>query len=97
MGVINWQTEKSWKIKDNFPITVFVEKSWTNRYYVIKAQSMQVSYELWQDLDINSKVDISMYSYENGECTWTSYTIESIKEWGEINKDKITIDYSKLN
>lgn len=27
-GEINWEKEKSWKIKDEFPITVFVEKSW---------------------------------------------------------------------
>ena len=32
-GEINWEKEKSWKIKDEFPITVYVKKSWIGRYY----------------------------------------------------------------
>lgn len=95
-GEINWEKEKSWKIKDEFPITVYVEKSWTGIYYVIKVPSMKMSYETWQDLDFNHKVDISQYDYENGEATWTSYTIDNIKEWGDKNKDRIVIDYSKV-
>lgn len=94
-GEINWEKEKSWKIKDEFPITVFVEKSWTGKYYVIKAPTMKMSYETFQNLDFNHKVDISTYDYENGEATWTSYKLEHIKEWAEKYKDKIIVDYSK--
>jgi hypothetical protein len=48
------------------------------------------------DLDTFGKVDISTYDYENGEATFTSYTLDDIREWGEKNKDRITINYSKV-
>jgi len=95
-GDINWSKEKSWKIKDQFPIEVFVEKSWTGKYYVVKVPTMSMSYETYMDLDNFGKVDISTYDYENGEATFTSYTLDDIKEWGEKNKDRITINYSKV-
>ena len=92
MADINWNKEKSWGIKDKFPIRVFVEKSWTGRYYVIKAQNMSMSYETYIDLDSFSKVDISTYDYENGEARFTSSTLDNIRDWGEKNKDKIIIE-----
>jgi hypothetical protein len=93
---IDWKNEKSWDIKDTFPIEVFVEKSWTGRYYVVKAPTMKIRYETWQDLDSNHSVDISKYDYSNGEATWTSYVLDNIKKWGEENKNRIIINYSKL-
>lgn len=93
---INWQKEKSWKIKDKFPIEVFVEKSWTGSYYTINVPPMCMRYETFMDLDNFGKVDISTYDYENGAARFTSYSLDKIKEWGEKNKDKITINYSKL-
>ena len=93
---INWSKEKSWKIKDQFPIEVFVEKSWTGKYYVVKVPTMSMSYETYRDLDSFGKVDISIYDYENGEARFTSYTLDNIKEWGEKNKDRIAINYSKV-
>ena len=93
---INWSKEKSWKIKDQFPIEVFVEKSWTGKYYVVKVPTMSMSYETYRDLDSFGKVDISTYDYENGEARFTSYTLDNIKEWGEKNKDRIAINYSKV-
>lgn len=95
-GEINWEREKSWKIKDQFPIEVFVEKSWTGRYYIVKAPIMSMSYEVFQDLDSFGKVDASSYDYENGEARFTAYTLDEIEEWGEKNKDRIVIDYSRL-
>jgi hypothetical protein len=90
MSEINFQKEKSWGIKDKFPINVYVEKSWTGTYFIITAQS--ISYGAWEDLDSNREVDISTYDYENGNARWTSYTLEQIKKWGEKNKDKIIIN-----
>ena len=95
-GEINWEREKSWEIKDQFPIEVFVKKSWTGRYYVVEVPTMSMSYEVFQDLDNFGKVDISSYDYENGEARFTSYNLERIKEWGERNKDRIIINYSRL-
>lgn len=95
-GEINWDKEKSWNIKDQFPIEVFVEKSWTGTYYVVKVPTMSMSYKTYMDLDIFGKVDISTYDYENGEATFTSYELDDIKEWGEKNKDRIIINYSKV-
>ncbi len=95
-GDINWSKEKSWKIKDQFPIEVFVEKSWTGKYYVVKVPTMSMSYETYMDLHSFGKVYISTYDYENGEANFTSYTLDDIKEWGEKNKDRITINYSKV-
>jgi hypothetical protein len=43
---------------------------------------------------INS--DDEDYDYENGEATFTSYKLDDIKEWGEKNKDRIIINYSKV-
>ena len=96
-GEIDWKKEKSWKIKDNFPIEVFVEKSWTGKYYVVTAPTMKMSYETFQNLDSFGKVDISTYDYEDGEARFTSYSLKDIKEWGEENEDKITINFYKLN
>jgi hypothetical protein len=96
-GDINWNKEKSWNIKDIFPIEVFVEKSWNGRYYTITAPRMSMSYQTFIDLDIIGKVNISSYDYENGEARFTSYTLDNIKEWGEKNKDKIIINYSKVS
>ena len=93
---INWEREKSWEIKDQFPIEVFVEKSWTGRYYVVKVPTMSMSYEVFQDLDSFGKVDISSYDYENGEARFTANTLDEIEEWGEKNKDRIIINYSRL-
>jgi len=90
MSEINFQKEKSWGIKDKFPINVYVEKSWTGTYFVITAQS--ISYGAWEDLDSNREVEISTYDYENGNARWTSYTLDQIKKWGEKNKDKIIIN-----
>ena len=90
MSEINFQKEKSWGIKDKFPINVYVEKSWTGTYFIITAQS--ISYSAWEDLDSNREVDISTYDYENGNARWTSYTLDQIKKWGEKNKDKIIIN-----
>ena len=95
-GEINLDKEKSWKIKDQFPIEVFVEKSWTGKYYVVNAPTMSMSYDTYMDLDSFGKVDISRYNYKNGEATFTSYTLDNIREWGEKNKDRITINYSKV-
>jgi len=95
-GEINWKKEKSWKIQDQFPIEVFVEKSWTGKYYVVKVPIMSMSYETFMDLDNFGKVDISTYDYENGEAKFTSYSLDNIKKWGENNKDKIHINYSRL-
>jgi len=95
-GEINWDKEKSWKIKDQFPIEVFVENSWTGKYYVVKVPTMSMSYETYMDLDSFGKVDISTYDYENGEARFTSNTLDDIKEWGEKNEDKITINYSRV-
>jgi hypothetical protein len=92
MADINWNKEKSWGIKDNFPIRVFVEKSWTGRYYVLKATNMSMSYETYIDLDSFGKVDISTYDYENGEARFISSTLDDIRDWGEKNKDKIIIE-----
>lgn len=96
-GEINWEKEKSWKIKDRFPIEVFVEKSWTGKYYVVKVPAMSMSYDVFEDLDSFGKVDTSTYDYENGEARFTSYSLDDIKDWGEKNKDIITINYSNLN
>jgi hypothetical protein len=95
-GEINWDKEKSWEIKDQFPITVFVEKTWTGRYYIIKAPSMKISYETWEDLASFNKVGMSSYDYENGEAIWMSNSLDDIKEWADKNSDKIIVDYSKL-
>jgi hypothetical protein len=57
---------------------------------------MKMSYETWQDLDYFGKVDNSRYDYANGEATFTSNTLDNIKEWGEKNKNKIIINYSKI-
>jgi len=98
-GEINWSKEKSWKIKDQFPIEVFVEKSWTGRYYVIKVPEMTMGYETFTSLDNWSSgagVSISHYDYETGKSNFTAYTLEDIKLWGEKNKDKITLNYSNL-
>jgi ribosomal protein S27AE len=95
-GEINWKKEKSWKIQDQFPIEVFVEKSWTGKYYVVKVPIMSMSYDTFMDLDNFGKVDISTYDYENGEAKFTSYSLDNIKEWGENNKDKVHINYSRL-
>lgn len=92
-GEINWEKEKSWKIKDQFPVDVFVEKSWTGKYYTIKVPTMKMSYETFMDLDSFGNVDISTYDYENGEARFTSYTLDKIKEWGEKNKDRVRINY----
>jgi hypothetical protein len=90
MSEINFQKEKSWSIKDKFPINVYVDKSWTGTYFIITAQS--ISYGAWEDLDSNREVEISTYDYENGNARWTSYTLDQIKKWGEKNKDKIIIN-----
>jgi hypothetical protein len=95
-GEINWKKEKSWKIQDQFPIEVFVEKSWTGKYYVVKVPIMSMSYDTFMDLDNSGKVDISTYDYENGEAKFTSYSLDNIKEWSENNKDKVHINYSRL-
>jgi hypothetical protein len=92
MAEINFQKEKSWSIKDKFPINVYVEKSWTGKYFVITAPIMSISYGVWEELDSNGEVDISRYEYDNGKATWTSYTIDQITKWGEKNKDKIIIN-----
>jgi hypothetical protein len=96
MSEINWHTEKSWKIKDKFPIEVFVERNWTGKYYNVIAPDMVMSYSVWEDLDSNGKVDISSYNYENGKAIFSSYTLDNIKEWGEKNKDRIIVNYSKV-
>ena len=96
-GEINWSKEKSWKIKDQFPIEVFVEKSRTGEYYIVKVPPMTMSYETYMDLDSFGKVDVSTYDYENGEAGFTSSTLDNIKEWGEKNKDKISINYSRVS
>ena len=96
MSEINWHEEKSWKIKDKFPIEVFVEKNWTGKYYNVISPIMVMSYSLWENLDLHGKVDISSYDYENGRGTFTSYTLDNIKEWGEKNKDTIIVNYSKV-
>jgi hypothetical protein len=75
---------------------VFVEKSWTGKYYVVKVPIMSMSYETFMDLDNFGKVDISTYDYENGEAKFTSYSLDNIKEWSENNKDKVHINYSRL-
>jgi hypothetical protein len=92
MSEINFQKEKSWSIKDIFPINVYVEKSWTGSYFVITAQPMSITYDAWEELDSNKEVDISTYDYNNGQAKWTSYTLEQINKWGEKNKDKIIIN-----
>ena len=92
MADINWNKEKSLGIKDKFQIRVFVEKSWTGRYYVVKAPNMSMSYETYIDLDSFGKVDISTYDYENGEARFISSTLDDIRDWGEKNKDKIIIE-----
>ena len=92
MSDINFEKEKSWSIKDKFPINVYVEKSWTGSYFVITAQPMSISYDAWEDLDSNREVDISTYNYEDGKATWTSYTLDQINRWSEKNKDKIIIN-----
>ena len=96
MSEINWHEEKSWKIKDKSPIEVFVEKNWTGKYYNVISPIMVMSYSLWESLDLHGKVDISSYDYENGRGTFTSYTLDNIKEWGEKNKDTIIVNYSKV-
>jgi hypothetical protein len=93
---IDWKNEKSWNIKEVLPIELFVEKSWTNTYYIVKAPPMKIKYETWEDLNLRDVVDISQYDYNNGEARWTSYTLDNIKKWEEKNKDIITINYSKL-
>jgi hypothetical protein len=95
-GEVNWEKEKSWKIKDRFPIEAFVEKSWTGRHYVVKVPTMSMSYDVFQDLDSFGKVDISTYDYENGEARFTADSLDDIKDWGEKNKDRITLNYSEL-
>jgi hypothetical protein len=53
---------------------------------------MSISYGVWEELDSNREVEISRYEYDNGKATWTSYTLDQIKKWGEKNKDKIIIN-----
>lgn len=96
MAEINYTTEKCWKIKDIFPITVFVKTSWTGEYYVIQAPVMGMSYETWQDLDSHLKVDVSSYDYENGHARFVSDNIDLIKEWERKNSDKIIVDYTTI-
>ena len=50
----------------------------------------------WRIKDSFGKVDVSMYDYENGEATFTSNTLDYIREWGEKNKDRITVNYSRI-
>lgn len=96
-GDINYEKEKSWKIKDQFPIEVKVHKSWTGMGFVIIAPAMKMSYEIWRDLDMNRIVDISTYDYENGNASFISDTLDNVRKWGEKNKDRIIIDYSEIN
>jgi len=95
MAEINYKTEKCWLIEDKEPIKLRVAKHWSGGHYTVKCDAMLMSYELWQSLDSHGKVDISGYDYSNGECSFSSYTIESIKEWERENKDKIVIEYNK--
>jgi hypothetical protein len=91
------KVDKLWgKIKDKFPIEVFVERNWTGKYYNVIAPDMVMSYSVWEDLDSRHKVDISSYNYENGKAMFSSYTLDNIKEWGEKNKDRIIVNYSKV-
>ena len=57
---------------------------------------MSMSYETYMSLDNLGKVNISSYDYENGESIFTSYTLDDIKDWGEINKNRITVNYSRV-
>ena len=69
-GEINWEREKSWKIKDQFPIEVFVKKSWTGRHYVVEVPTMSMSYEVFQDLKKAQveKTEITIVGGAMGEC-----------------------------
>ena len=93
---IDLKKEKSWIIVEKQPIELFVEKSWSGRYYTVKTEPVTMRYETFIDLDSFGKVDISTYDYEDGMACFTSYTLDLIKEWGEKNKDRIIINYSKL-
>ena len=93
---IDYNKEKSWKIKDQFPIEVSVEKSWTGKYYVVKVPPMSMSYETFMSLDNFGKVDISSYDYQNGDAKFTANKLADIIKWGEENKDKIKINYSSV-
>jgi len=94
---INWNKEESWRIKEEFPIEVFVKKGWTGRYYVVEVPPGKMRYQTFIDLDdLGSGVDISHYDYENGKCNFTSYSLDSIQKWADKNSDKVIINRSEL-
>ena len=66
-GERNWEKEKSWQIKDEFPIDVYVKKGWTGKYYVISVPEMKMSYETFNDLgNDNLSKDSLEYRLKNG-------------------------------
>lgn len=93
MAEINYITEKSWKIKENYPIELKVEKAWTNTYWVVIVPEMSMSYATYMSLDKFGKVDISTYDYHNGEGRFSSYSLNDIKQWAEENKNIINITF----
>lgn len=94
---INWQKEESWRIKEQFPIEVFLKKGWTGDYYVVKVPPGKMRYQTFSGLDDRGLgVDISRYDYEKGECNFTSYSLDSIENWADKNSDKIIINRSEL-
>lgn len=95
MAEINYGTENSWRIKENKnqPIQLTVERSWTNRYWRVIVPAMSMTYDTYMSLDKFGKVDISTYDYLNGVATFTSYSLDDIKQWAEENKSIINIKF----
>ena len=84
---INYDTEKSWQIKEKRPIKVKV-KSAGNHYRII-VPPMSMKYDTFQDLDDyggESNVSTSSYDYEDGSSVFLADSIDDIKKW--LNKFK---------
>lgn len=94
MAEINYQTEKSWGIKDDKPIHAVVEErpyGYTCKYYIVHIPRMTISYDKFWALEKFDKVKVSSYDYANGKAQYSSWSLDHIREWAEENN--ITLEY----
>tara|TARA_R110001606_G_scaffold58220_4_gene139679 strand:- start:27902 stop:28237 length:336 start_codon:yes stop_codon:yes gene_type:complete len=74
--------EKCWKIKEERPIIVKIEKSWSGDYMSIKVTQMKMEYETWEDL---SNTNLSKEQIKYGESINRVYTPTQHKEANDVS------------
>ena len=74
-------TEKCWKIEEQRPVIVVVEKSLSEKYYCVVVPELKMKYETWEKLGSN----LSRKSIEHGRSIGRVYTENQHEEANDVS------------